>query len=148
MNKITKIPMMNILNIKDGIKIIPVNIVGIMGKGLALQFKQKHPDIFETYKDRCASGKLHIGNITIIKNYVMFPTKQHWSQDSTKEIITASLKALKELLFIIEVKLNKLPDVYIPRIGCGCGRMSQEIVEMLIEDILGDVPNDIYLIGF
>ena len=78
----------------------------------------------------------------------MFPTKKHWSNVSTKEIIEASLEALKELLFIIEVKLNKHPDVYIPRIGCGCGRLSEEIVEILIEEVLGNTYNNIYLIGF
>ena len=145
---IKKIAMQNILEIQEGIKVIPVNTVGVMGKGLALQFKQKYPNIFEDYKKECYEGKLHVGNITIHKDFVMFPTKRHWSTDSTKEIITASLKALKELLFIIEVKLNEHPDVYIPRIGCGCGNMSQELVEMLIEDILGDVYNNIYLIGF
>ena len=145
---IKKIAMQDILAIQDGIKIIPVNTVGVMGKGLALQFKQKYPNIFEAYRKECYQGKLHVGNITIHEDYVMFPTKDHWKNDSTKEIIKASLEALKELLFIIEVKLNKHPDVYIPRIGCGCGRLAQEIVEMLIEEVLGNVYNNIYLIGF
>lgn len=145
---IKRLPMRDILEIKQGLKLIPVNTVGVMGKGLALQFKQKYPDIFEAYKQDCISHKLTIGTVTLHNDYVMFPTKEYWKFDSTKEIIKASLEALKKLLYTIEVKTNRYPVVYIPRIGCGCGNLNQDIVELLIETVLGDVFNDIYLIGF
>lgn len=145
---IKNIEMTDILNIEKGIKIIPVNTVGVMGKGLALQFKIKYPELFSRYQSDCRTGKLRIGKIAVYKNWVMFPTKQDWRNDSTKEIIRASLAELKALLINIEAKLNIYPDVYIPRIGCGCGNMKPEIVEQMIINCLEDCYNNIYLIGF
>lgn len=145
---IKTIEMTNILSINNGIKIIPVNTVGVMGKGLALQFKNKYPEFFNRYQSDCKTGKLGVGKIAVYKNWVMFPTKQDWRKDSTKEIIRASLVELKALLVNIEAKLNVYPDVYIPKIGCGCGNMKSEVVEQLIRDYLEDRYNNIYLIGF
>lgn len=68
-----------------------VNIVGVMGKGIALAFKEKYPDMFLEYKKACSEGVLNIGNLMIWRadDYILllFPTKEHWRGKSKLEYI-------------------------------------------------------------
>ena len=75
----------------------PVNCVGVMGAGLALKFKNRHPDMFRTYREMCDDGVFRIGflasfyDIATDKNILMFPTKEHWRDFSRMEYIEKGL---------------------------------------------------------
>jgi O-acetyl-ADP-ribose deacetylase (regulator of RNase III) len=78
-----------------------VNCVGAMGKGLALQFKQKFPDNNKTYEERCKQGEVKVGQPYLFKHYMTwhpyilnFPTKRHWKDPSKLIWIEDGLDAL------------------------------------------------------
>src|ERR1700704_6302248 len=81
-----------------------VNTVGIMGKGIALQFKLAFPDNYAAYEAACKRGEVQIGNMFVFRreNYprfiINFPTKKHWKGKSRMEDIEFGLKALIELI--------------------------------------------------
>ena len=70
-----------------------VNCVGIMGKGIAQEFKKRYPEMFKDYKDRCTKGKVQLGKPYIFKSLyenkaiINFPTKKHWRSVSRIEDI-------------------------------------------------------------
>ena len=77
----------------------PVNCVGVMGKGLALDFKRRYPDMFGKYAQLCSKNELSIGRIAFWKPkhttdpiICLFPTKNHWREKSTPEIIEEGLR--------------------------------------------------------
>lgn len=129
----------NILHSDANVIIIPVNTVGVMGKGLALSFKQSFPHQFITYKQQCSSGKLRVGTTTLVATKMgqyacMFPTK-HWRYPSRMEYIMQSLKDL-------HITLEEAPYIHtvaFPKVGCGCGQLSWHSVKPLIESMLSDL---------
>src|SRR5690349_16891779 len=74
----------------------PVNTAGAMGKGLALAFKKRYPAMFEAYRTRCENGQFQVGDLWLYKTsdkwILNFPTKRHWREKSTLEIIETGLK--------------------------------------------------------
>lgn len=72
-----------------------VNTVGVMGKGLALAFKKRYPDMFERYKQACDNDALTIGKLMLFYEadhwLLLFPTKKHWRNPSKLEYIEAGL---------------------------------------------------------
>jgi hypothetical protein len=79
-----------------------VNCVGVMGKGLALQFKKRFPDNFKIYKESCAHQELRQGNVLVYDRgelekprfIINFPTKDHWKQPSEIGYIDSGLESL------------------------------------------------------
>jgi len=76
-----------------------VNCIGVMGKGVALGFKQRFPDMFADYERRCQRGEVRLGRPYLFKQLVEpwilnFPTKQHWRQVTNLEDIIAGLEYL------------------------------------------------------
>src|SRR5206468_4250004 len=73
-----------------------VNVVGVMGKGIALRFKQIYPEMFREYQALCESGELQIGTLWIYRTphkwILNFPTKKHWRDPSKPDYIEAGLK--------------------------------------------------------
>lgn len=104
----------------------PVNCVGIMGKGLALEFRLRYPAMFEWYRDQCGEKNLYIGNVLTWETkaeknpeYIInFPTKIHWQNPSYFEYIEMGLMALKR-----EIIKLKLDSIAIPALGCGEGKL-------------------------
>lgn len=117
-----------------------VNVVGVMGKGIALQFKRRFPGNFDAYKDACESGDLRPGRMFVWPtgqleppNYVInFPTKRHWRADSRLSDIEAGLQDLLGVLIDL-----KVASVAIPPLGCGNGGLDWADVQPLIEQHLG-----------
>jgi O-acetyl-ADP-ribose deacetylase (regulator of RNase III) len=110
----------------------PVNCVGISGKGLALAFKNKYPQMFQAYRQTCLDGKLTVGQLHIWpdkeKFIVNFPTKIHWRNPSQLQWIEMGLVALAEF-----VKENNIVSIALPKLGCGLGGLEfAEIKEKLI----------------
>lgn len=104
----------------------PVNCEGIMGKGLALQFKAKYPSVFTMYQDLCDKKQVKIGQLVLIDNVILFPTKDKWHKPSKIEYIALGLPKLGELI-------KKVPSVAIPALGCGLGNLRWIDVKNLFE---------------
>lgn len=114
-----------------------VNCVGVMGRGIALQFKKKFPENFKCYKRACDAGELQPGVMLVHDmgkmfnpRYVInFPTKNHWRGKSTIEDIESGLQVL-----VNEVTIRKIKSIAIPPLGCGLGGLDWNIVKELIAD--------------
>ncbi|MFL6121599.1 macro domain-containing protein [Actinophytocola sp.] len=126
-----------------------VNTVGVMGKGIALQFKRAYPDNFKEYEAACRRGEVVIGRVLIHQTntfdnprfVINFPTKRHWRSRSKIEDIEAGLDDLKRV--ILEKELR---SISVPPLGCGNGGLPWSKVQPLIELKLGDIPNvDVYV---
>lgn len=118
----------------------PVNTVGVMGKGLALAFKQNYPINFKLYKKACENNELQVGKIftTVEKErYIInFPTKQHWRAKSQLEWIINGLQDLR--LFL---KTQKITSIAIPALGAGLGGLDWALVKAEIETALADLTD-------
>jgi O-acetyl-ADP-ribose deacetylase (regulator of RNase III) len=131
----------NILESNTEVIINPVNTVGIMGKGLALEFKQKFPYNYKLYKEACKNETIDIGKLLLVdeshlenkKFIINFPTKKHWRNPSKIEYIE---EGLKDLIHIIEK--NNFESIAIPALGCGLGGLKWEHVRLLLEKYLGN----------
>ncbi len=111
----------------------PVNCQGIMGKGLALEFKQRFPEAYEDYRRAClykelAPGKIHTFWDSSGQRIVNFPTKTFWRSPSKMQYIEAGLPALVEW-----VQLNAIESIAIPALGCGLGGLPWSGVKQRIE---------------
>ncbi|MFD0556278.1 macro domain-containing protein [Stackebrandtia endophytica] len=97
-----------------------MNVVGVMGKGLALQFKRAFPTNFSVYRDACQRGELQAGVILAVRVddrwIVNLPTKRHWRQPSRLSDVAAGLDGLVE--FVLS---NPVESVAIPPLGAGNG---------------------------
>lgn len=126
-----------------------VNCVGIMGKGIALQFKIKYPENYKFYKKTCDQGHMITGKVLIFekkslgnpKYIINFPTKGHWREKSTIEYIFKGMASLIE-----EVKRLKINSIAIPALGSGLGGLDWKEVKPIIIHELSSLSNvDIWL---
>ncbi len=121
-----------------------VNTVGVMGKGIALEFKNRYPDMFQKYKALCDDKKLDIGKLVLWKKsskwVLLFPTKRHWRNPSKMEYIEQGLKKFAE-------NWDKLGanSISFPRLGCGNGGLNWEEVRPLMEKYLSPLPLQILI---
>jgi O-acetyl-ADP-ribose deacetylase (regulator of RNase III) len=121
-----------------------VNCVGIMGRGLALQFKNVFPENFKAYVTACKreevqSGKMFIfetNKLTNPKYIINFPTKRHWREKSRIEDIQSGLKAL-----VNEIRDRNIKSIAIPPLGSGLGGLNWSEVRVLIEEVLHGFNN-------
>ena len=116
-----------------------VNCVGIMGRGIALQFKKAFPDNFKAYATACEReevrpGHLFVyetGNLTNPRYIINFPTKRHWRGNSRMEDIESGLVALAQ-----EIKARNVHSIAIPPLGSGLGGLNWIDVRSRIEKAL------------
>ncbi len=121
-----------------------VNCVGVMGKGVALQFKEAYPANYNEYKKACNKGLVkpgsmftfHVGDSANPKYIINFPTKQHWKGKSKIEDIESGLQALKS-----EVERLGIKSIAIPPLGCGYGGLNWNEVRPRIEKAFADLPD-------
>ena len=137
----------NILESNTQVLVNPVNCVGVMGKGLALQFKGKFPDYFKDYKYRCTKDRVKLGRVNPYcldkdnnKWLVSFPTKYHWRDKSEISSIKSGLSGLRN--FCVNFRVI---SVAIPKLGCGLGGLDWNDVKPLVEEVFGDVTFDVYI---
>jgi O-acetyl-ADP-ribose deacetylase (regulator of RNase III) len=121
-----------------------VNCVGVMGRGIALQFKKVFPENFKRYKALCDKkglqpGKMFVFDLNCLYNprYVInFPTKRHWRGKSRMEDIEAGLEAL-----VKEVRNRDIHSIAIPPLGCGLGGLRWADVRAKIEEAFRDLTD-------
>lgn len=136
-----------------------VNTVGTMGKGLALQFKKRYPQMDRFYVEACRNKEVITGQMWMWKErrldsmlfddgteglepewIINFPTKQHWMNPSRIEWIDKGLDDLK-----LRVTLNGIRSVGIPALGCNLGGLDFEDVKALVYSKLDTMSIPIYL---
>ena len=121
-----------------------VNCVGVMGRGIALQFKKRFPENFAEYEKACKQnevvpGKMFVhstGSMINPRFVINFPTKRHWRGSSRLEDIEAGLIALKNVII-----QNNIKSIAIPPLGCGLGGLDWSIVKSKIELALNDLTD-------
>lgn len=119
-----------------------VNTVGVMGKGIALMFKERFPKNMAAYNQACKAGQVTTGKMFVTETgelmgarwIVNFPTKQHWRDKSKIEWIEEGLQELKQ--FIIE---HQVKSIAIPPLGAGNGGLNWHEVKSKIEAALSDL---------
>ncbi|WP_224825407.1 macro domain-containing protein [Cognatishimia sp. MH4019] len=123
-----------------------VNCVGVMGRGIALQFKKAFPSNYEEYRTACEKGEVVPGQMFITERkaltgprlIVNFPTKRHWRGKSRMEDIISGLQALK-----VEIVEREIQSIAIPPLGSGLGGLNWSDVKAAIDSALSDLEVDI-----
>lgn len=121
-----------------------VNTVGVMGKGIALQFKQAFPENFRAYKKACDAKQVQpgqmftfaTGNLFNPRYIINFPTKRHWRDKSRLEDIKTGLRAL-----VVEVQQLGIQSIAIPPLGCGNGGLDWSDVKPMITAAFASLPD-------
>lgn len=121
-----------------------INVVGVMGAGIALQFKQRFPQMFKDYRLKCQNGEYFPGHIYEYKvnhelTIINFATKDHWRNPSQYKWIRSGLGELNKYLKALSWKSR----VAIPALGCKNGQLSWSEVKVLIENNLQGLDHDI-----
>jgi len=120
-----------------------VNCVGVMGKGIALQFKKKWPDNFKAYAAACKAGQVRLGEMFIFdlgalatpRFIINFPTKGDWRSKSTLRDIETGLQDLVKQIPPLDIK-----SIAMPPLGCGNGGLEWQSVKPLIEHYFAPLP--------
>lgn len=121
----------------------PVNCVGVMGKGLALSFKKRDPEMFISYKEFCDQNLILPGILYLKNNVLNFPTKKHWRDPSTLKYIELGLDK-----FIKSFEIKNIRSIAFPRLGCDNGGLVWSDVEPLMLKYLENLNIDIEIWEF
>lgn len=118
----------------------PVNCVGVMGAGLALEFKLRYPNMFAEYEKQCAQHLIEVGSVS---SYIgesikilNFPTKDDWRKPAKMEWIVAGLQNFRD----IHKQLN-IRSIAFPKLGAGLGGLKWEDVKVVMEKHLQDLDD-------
>lgn len=132
----------DILTTESDAFVIPVNCVGVMGAGLALQAAQYFPSIAQQYRELCRDGAMIPGHPAAISGFspeqpsqqcILFPTKDHWRNPSELRMVSSGLQNLRAY-----VRAHpKVKSIDVPALGCGLGGLPWHSVEHLILSYLG-----------
>ena len=118
-----------------------VNCVGVMGRGIALQFKNAYPENFHAYAEACKRGKVRPGHMFVYETgaltnpryIVNFPTKRHWRNNSRMDDIESGLKNLGSI-----IRERGIRSIALPPLGAGLGRLEWGKVRSRIEQALSE----------
>lgn len=133
----------NIFESKCNTLVNAVNCVGVMGKGIALEFKRRYPEMYLDYVDRCKAREVKTGKPYVYQNsdevkILNFPTKAHWKSASHLSYIAEGLD-----WFIKHYDEYGIKSVAFPALGCGNGGLRWEDVEQIMFCKLYDLPIEI-----
>lgn len=135
----------NLLEVRAEALVNTVNTVGVMGKGIALMFKERFAENFRLYAAACKAKEVKTGKMFVTAVHeldgprwiINFPTKQHWRAPSRMEWVVEGLQDLRRLLIELQVK-----SIAIPPLGAGNGGLEWDEVREQIEQALGDLDID------
>jgi O-acetyl-ADP-ribose deacetylase (regulator of RNase III) len=139
----------NILESNAQALINTVNTVGVMGKGIALQFRKAYPNNYKAYAEACKREEIKVGELFVFRDsnfdsgekiVINFPTKKDWRKPSEYIYIE---NGLDDLIRVIEE--NKIRSIAIPPLGAGNGGLEWEKVKKIIEQKLNHLQIDIYV---
>jgi O-acetyl-ADP-ribose deacetylase (regulator of RNase III) len=136
----------NLFNSKCQTIVNTVNCVGVMGKGIALQYKKMYPDMFQSYKNICDQKLLEPGMLQLWKGpdkwVLNFPTKNHWRAPSNIDWVISGLEK-----FVETYKERGITSIAFPQLGCANGGLKWEDVGPLMKKYLDplDIPVEIYI---
>lgn len=126
----------------------PVNCVGVMGAGLAKEFRVRWPRMFLSYLAAVKAKQIHFGHCHVyhlvkedqgIAFYIInFPTKYHWHRASRLEHIASGLRDLAKI-----IQANKIRSIAVPALGCGLGGLAWEPVFDLMVKTLSDMDCEV-----
>lgn len=136
----------NLLEARVEALVNTVNTVGVMGKGIALMFKERFAENFRVYSTACKAKEVTTGKMFVTRVQeldgptwiVNFPTKQHWRGNSRMEWIVDGLQDLRR--FLID---NQVKSIAIPPLGAGNGGLNWADVRAQLEATLGDLETNI-----
>ena len=122
-----------------------VNTVGVMGKGVALQFKRHFPEMFAKYSELCEKGDFNVGSLWLYKTpnkwVLNFPTKRHWRQPSRIEYVESGIKK-----FVETYSSMGIHSIAFPPLGCGNGQLDfRSQVQPLMEKYLQPLPIEVFV---
>lgn len=122
----------------------PVNCKGYMGRGLALAFKQRYPEMFTVYRQECDTGQLRIGHPTLYREstpwILNFPTKDDWRKASKLEYIEAGLR-----YFVDNYTQAGITSIAFPKLGTLNGKLPWDEVGPLMAKYLDMLDIDVYI---
>lgn len=122
-----------------------VNTVGVMGKGVALQFKRHFPEMYAKYRALCEKGDFDVGSLWLYRSpnkwVLNFPTKRHWRQPSRIEYVESGLKK-----FVETYSSMGIHSIAFPPLGCGNGQLDfPSQVQPLMEKYLQPLPIEVFV---
>jgi len=138
----------NLFNSKAQTLCNAVNTVGVMGAGIAKEFKSRYPEMFADYKQRCEEKRVLVGEPYCWKPadgvahwVLIFPTKQHWRNPSQIEWLESGLQHLNE-----SYEKWGISSLAMPALGCSLGGLDWKQVRPIMEKYLSEmeVPVEIY----
>lgn len=122
----------------------PVNCMGAMGAGLARQFKERYPSMFEKYKQCCLNNSLMPGKLLLHKaedHWILnFPTKDDWRDKSRISYIEDGLRK-----FVETYEQRGITSIAFTKLGCGLGGLDWLQVKPIMEQYLNHLPITVYL---
>jgi len=126
----------NLLEAEVNALVNTVNCVGVMGKGIALQFRQAWPDNYDAYRRACQHDEVQPGRMFVFdtvrlvnpRYIINFPTKKHWKGKSRMEDIETGLQSLVD-----EIRRLGIRSIALPPLGCGNGGLDWGVVRRMIE---------------
>jgi len=132
----------NLLDAKVEAVVNTVNTVGVMGKGIALMFKERFEENFEAYVKACNSGEVRVGHMFVTSGaeldgprwIINFPTKKHWRQPTKIEWVRDGLIDLRATILERNIR-----SIALPPLGCGNGGLDWADVRPIVEETLGDL---------
>jgi O-acetyl-ADP-ribose deacetylase (regulator of RNase III) len=135
----------NLLQSPAQVLVNTVNTVGVMGKGIALEFKRIYPEMYTKYRELCEKGQFRIGMLWLYKSpnkwILNFPTKKHWRNPSKVEYVEAGLR--KFVSSYVELGIH---SVAFPALGCGNGQLDfKSQVKPLLEKYLRNLPIEVFI---
>jgi O-acetyl-ADP-ribose deacetylase (regulator of RNase III) len=134
----------NLLEARVDAVVNTVNTVGVMGKGVALMFKERFPENYKAYAAACKAETVRVGEMFVTASVeldgprwiINFPTKQQWFQPTKLEWVRSGLVALKAA-----IREKQIQSIAIPPLGCGNGGLDWAVVRPLIEDALAELKD-------
>jgi O-acetyl-ADP-ribose deacetylase (regulator of RNase III) len=135
----------NLLEAKVEALVNTVNTAGVMGKGIALMFKEAFPENFRAYEDACKKNEVNVGSVFVTERkdllggpkwIVNFPTKKHWRNPSKLDWIKDGLEDLKKV-----IKEKNIHSIALPPLGSGNGGLDWHQVKPIIVAALNDLQD-------